>query len=193
MKIFFTADTHFGHANIIKYCNRPFADADEMDMALIDNWNSVVSSNDIVYHLGDFAFGSVESVDRVVRQLKFKHIHFIKGNHDKPFLNWFKKMGGKATSTHPSILETKIEGHQFVLCHYAMRVWNQSHRGSLHLFGHSHGTLLDDPNSKSFDIGVDCHNYHPVSLERVLDIMDSKKVETNFENLPGVKAGIIRE
>lgn len=199
MKIFFTSDSHFGHANIIKYCNRPFIDANDMNEQLIANWNNVVSPDDVVYHLGDFAFGNEKSVNAIMHRLNFAHMHFIKGNHDKPFMEWWTKarfnndcVAQKVDVNH-YILETHINKQKFVLCHYAMRVWNESHRGALHLYGHSHGTLPDDPNSKSFDVGVDCHNYHPISLEQVLKIMDKKKVENNFENLPGVKAGIIRE
>lgn len=197
MKTFFTSDTHFGHANIIKYCDRPFSDVSNMNESLIANWNNVVGCDDVVYHLGDFAFGDALGVDRAMRSLNFKHLHFIKGNHDKPFMDWYNNFGNdelaRKVSVYPHFLETKIQGNKFVLCHYAMRVWDQSHRGALHLYGHSHGTLSDDPKSKSFDIGVDCHNYYPVSLERVLEIMSTKQQENNFENLPGVKAGIIRE
>lgn len=189
MKIFFTSDTHFGHANIIKYCDRPFADANDMNEQLIANWNNVVSPDDVVYHLGDFAFGNEKSVNAIMQRLNFKHMHFIKGNHDKPFMEWWTKarfnydcVAQKVDISH-YILETNINKQKFVLCHYAMRVWDQSHRGALHLYGHSHGTLPDDPNSKSFDVGVDCHNYHPISLERVVEIMDKKKAETNFKAL----------
>lgn len=198
-KIFFTSDSHYFHSNIIKYCDRPFADANDMNEQLIANWNNVVSPDDVVYHLGDFAFGNEKSVNAIMHRLNFAHMHFIKGNHDKPFMEWWTKarfnndcVAQKVDISH-YILETYIKKQKFVLCHYAMRVWDQSHRGALHLYGHSHGTLPDDPNSKSFDVGVDCHNYHPISLEQVLEIMDKKKVENNFENLPGVKAGIIRE
>lgn len=197
MKTFFTADTHFNHSRIIQYCNRPFIDANDMNEQLIANWNNVVTPDDVVYHLGDFAFGDALVVDRVMRRLNFKHFHFIKGNHDKPFMDWHNNFGNdelaRKVTIYPHFLETKIQGNKFVLCHYAMRVWDQSHRGALHLYGHSHGTLPDDANSKSFDVGVDCHNYHPISLERALEIMATKTVENNFDNLPGVKAGIIRE
>lgn len=198
MKTFFTSDTHFFHSRIIQYCLRPFADATDMNEQLIANWNNVVSPDDVVYHLGDFAFGDASGVDRVMRRLNFKHFHFVKGNHDKPFCDWYYSNKDDTyfapkVSLYPSHLEVKIEGNKFTLCHYAMRVWNESHRGALHLYGHSHGTLPDDPNSKSFDVGVDCHNFTPISLERVLHLMSKKKMEQNFENLPGIKAGIIRE
>ena len=198
MKTFFTSDTHFFHSRIIQYCLRPFADATDMNEQLIANWNNVVTPDDVVYHLGDFAFSDEQGVDRVMRRLNFKHFHFIKGNHDEPFCDWYHSNKDDTylapkVSLHPSYLETKIEGHKFTLCHYAMRVWNESHRGALHLYGHSHGTLPDDCNSKSFDVGVDCHDFAPISLERVLHLMSKKKMEQNFENLPGVKAGIIYE
>ena len=198
MKTFFTSDTHFFHSRIIQYCLRPFADATDMNEQLIANWNNVVTPDDVVYHLGDFAFSDEQGVDRVMRRLNFKHFHFIKGNHDEPFCDWYHSNKDDTylapkVSLHPSYLETKIEGHKFTLCHYAMRVWNESHRGALHLYGHSHGTLPDDCNSKSFDVGVDCHDFVPISLERVLHLMSKKKMEQNFENLPGVKAGIIYE
>jgi calcineurin-like phosphoesterase family protein len=71
-------------------------------------------------------------------------------------------------------LEIAVEGQDITLCHYALRVFNKSHHGSWHLYGHSHGTLPDDPNSLSFDVGVDCHNYFPISLDQVKKIMSKK-------------------
>jgi calcineurin-like phosphoesterase family protein len=181
MNTFFTSDSHFGHSRIIEYCNRPFQSADEMNKTQIDNWNEIITDDDIVYHLGDFAFGSDEFVDYIIDQLNFKHLHFIKGNHDKPFVSWYKKTLAKNNklsqyvSLYDSYHEVRINGIDFTLNHYAQRVWNKSHHGAFHLYGHSHGTLPDDPNSLSFDCGVDCHSYRPISFERVKEIMEKKR------------------
>ena len=83
--VFFISDTHFNHANIISYCNRPFKDVEEMNDVLVENWNNVVGENDIVYHLGDFGFMSGPSpqhdIFHISRQLNGK-IHLVRGNHD---------------------------------------------------------------------------------------------------------------
>jgi calcineurin-like phosphoesterase family protein len=73
--------THFGHGNIIKYCDRPYKDVDEMNQELIKNWNSVVTDNDIVIHLGDVGFGTGGFIE-LMKQLN-GYIILIKGNHDR--------------------------------------------------------------------------------------------------------------
>ena len=83
MKVFIISDTHFNHANIIKYCNRPFKDTKEMDEMMIKNWNETVSNKDIVLHLGDFGLGKKEYIASIVKRLNGKKI-LIMGNHD----NW---------------------------------------------------------------------------------------------------------
>ena len=67
------------------------------------------------------------------------------------------------------------ESKSIVLCHYAMKIWNKSHHGVWHLYGHSHGTLPDDPYSMSFDVGVDCHDFKPLGFDDIKKIMDKKK------------------
>lgn len=84
-KIFFTSDTHFGHSNIIKFCNRPFKDAEEMDRVLIENWNNKVPEDGLVFHLGDFGWGGYQEYKKIRDQLNGKII-LIKGNH-KYFIN----------------------------------------------------------------------------------------------------------
>ncbi len=172
MSIWFTSDTHFGHANIIRYCDRPYSSLSEMDEALVAKWNQVVRPNDIVYHLGDFTLGKQEQA-----AAHFAHINgrisVIPGGHDK---GWVSKGEYISKSGHPVVIlpplvtiKLPVPGvepsQMIVLCHYAMRVWDRSHYGSWHLYGHSHCNLPQ--HLKSLDVGIDCWNYFPVSLEQV--------------------------
>lgn len=167
--IWFTSDTHWHHANIIKYTKRPFANVDEMNEAMINNWNARVGRNDNVYHLGDFAFATEPQIRELNRRLN-GHVHLIEGNHDSKRIK-----GNLGFASYQPYKELKLASNKIILFHYAMRVWNGSHHGSWHLYGHSHGTLPEDPYSRSTDIGVDSHNYAPVSLDEVAIIMGKKK------------------
>lgn len=171
MNYFFTGDTHFGHKNIVKYCNRPFSSIEEMDDQIIKRWNSVVAKNDIVFHVGDFCFGDRDSdFDKYFYALNGRII-FIKGNHDS--FAWKNKE--KFESFCAGYYEAKINNQNIVLCHYAMKVWNKSHFGSWHLYGHSHGMLPSDISSLSMDCGVDTHNFYPWSYDEVKSVMDKKE------------------
>lgn len=184
---FFCADTHFNHANIIKYCNRPFKDAEEMDSVLIENINSVVKSNDTLWFLGDFCFGSREpraflrKATHYRELIKCKNMILVWGNHDPKVYSrrkddkWLVQGFRELFIEDYTQVETIIGGKSFTFSHYAMRVWNKMHHGSMHLYGHSHNSLPDDPNSLSFDCGVDCHNFKPISYDEVLVIMSKKK------------------
>jgi len=160
--IYFTADTHFSHRNIIKYCNRPFSSIEEHDEVIITNWNSVVRKNDIVYHLGDFAFGDVQ---KHLRRLN-GNIHLILGSHDKNTKNCKHLF-----ASYNQLLNTKIEGINITLSHCSMRIWHKSHYNAFSLYGHSHGML--EPWGKSFDCGVDTNNFYPYSWEQVKDKMNT--------------------
>lgn len=161
--LYFSADLHISHANIIKYAHRPFYDVDEMNEKLIENWNKKVPINSTVVHLGDFCFSS-----NTFKEFSYRlngNIIWIKGNHDK-FPEGVKFY---------DVAEFNYNGIQFFCSHYAHRVWNKSHFGTYHLYGHSHGTLPDDPNSLSMDVGIDCNkNYEPFSFEEIMDIMKTK-------------------
>jgi len=181
--IWFTSDLHLGHANIIRYCNRPFKDVYEMDKTIIDNWNSVVSETDTVYHLGDFSF---EQAHIYINQLKGTK-YFVRGNHEKSLLNVVSH------NNVPHIREVKIDGYpDIILSHFALRVWNKSHFGSLHLFGHSHGRL--EPYKKSVDVGVDSHwitgkqEFRPFSYEEVCAFLVNREGE-KLENDDRFKTG----
>jgi len=163
---FFTADEHYYHANIIKYCNRPFTSVEEMNEILIQNHNEVVKNGDIVVHAGDFSFANKNKTEEIIKQLNGIHI-FLKGDHDK----WLPP---HATQ----IWQKKIDNCYIVVSHYALRVWPRSHYGSYHLFAHSHGTLK--PIGKSWDIGVDNNNFYPLSLDQIIEIMKSRPDNPNL-------------
>ena len=158
--IWFTSDTHFDHANIIKYCNRPFSHKDEMNETMVQNWNSVVGHNDTIYHIGDFSFS--KDPGKFFHRLNGKKI-LIKGNHDKQITT--RLFLGLVYDYY----ELKIDGKFIVLCHYAFKVFNKSHHGALNLFGHSHGTLSE--NTQQIDVGVDRWNFTPVNLEQIEERM----------------------
>ena len=173
MTIWFTADTHLGHANIIQYCERPFQTTKEMDETIIENWNKLVKENDSIYHLGDFCFPSRESsIHHYLSKLNGKKFLVI-GNHDKQ-TEIAKSVGGNSGWTNvnfSSLLDTNIHNQSMTLCHYCMRVWNKSHYGAWHLFGHSHGKVKVD-NSRCIDVGVDNWKFSPVSFDELKEIMD---------------------
>jgi len=167
--IWFTSDLHLGHLKIIEYSNRPFSSVEEMDNKIIDNWNSIISQNDTVYHLGDFCFNNRQKYNQRLNG----NIIFIKGSHDKG-------------TTHPyliiiepkNLLDEYGNQRTIVLCHYAMRSWPLSHYASWHLFGHHHGKL--EPYGLSFDVGIDCWNYFPISLDTVESKMKELKPIVDF-------------
>ena len=158
---FFTADQHYGHANVIKYCKRPFKDVQEMDATLIRNHNEVVTADDTVVHAGDFTLAKREIAEGYIRQLNGHHI-FISGSHDR----WLGK------NHNIQIWERTIDGTHLVACHYAMRTWSRSHYGSFHLHGHSHGNLPSI--GRSLDVGVDCHGFYPVSFDEIKHKIDHR-------------------
>lgn len=175
MNYWFTADTHFGHTNIIKYCNRPFKDVVEMNETIISNWNNFVKKGDLVYHLGDFCFGRNDlEFDMYFKRLNGLII-FIKGNHDK--LAW--KNRDKFYAFSDSYREIEIQGQEITLNHYAQIVWNKKHHNAWCLCGHSHYNLGATTKhgieiGKILDVGVDGNNFTPYNFEEIKLIMNNK-------------------
>lgn len=142
-----------------------------MDEYLIEKWNAKVQPGDLVYHLGDFAW---RHTPKHVERLN-GDIVLILGNHDSDAKN--NKSCFRAVLRYEEfrIPNTK---NIIVMSHYCHRVWNKSHFNSIHLYGHSHGTL--PPIGKSWDVGVDNNNYEPLSLDEVLKIMESRPDNPNL-------------
>ncbi len=154
-KTFLISDTHFGHTNIIKYCDRPFANVDEMDEALIKNWNSVVGPQDKVYHLGDVTLSRRKLY--ILDHLSGKKI-LIKGNHDifplKDYTPYFKDV--RATHELGDYLLSHIPVHD-----------SQKYRFAGNIHGHIHEKNLPDP--WYYNISVEQINYTPITLEQAME------------------------
>ncbi len=167
IKIYFTADIHFGHKNIIKYCNRPYSDVHEMNKALTDNWNSVVSDNDIVYQLGDFAFGTF---DKYIHRLNGTIIS-IRGNHDR--VRQMRKFG----KWHQTI-DFEYDGVRFLLNHKPILPGDKDSDVHLDvdqddydwiLCGHVHEKWIT--NGKNINVGVDVWGFKPVSIDQIMELI----------------------
>jgi len=169
--IYFTADTHFNHSNIIKLNGRPFADMEEMHHELIQNWNTFVSDYDEIYILGDFSYkGSPESVNKILSRLKGKK-YLIRGNHDK-YLQ-YTEFDQSAFEWVKDYYVLDYKKQKFVLFHYPILEWQGFFGDSIHLYGHVHNSnkdpkqakRLDILGSRAFNVGVDVNNYAPISIE----------------------------
>lgn len=183
MRTWLSADHHFGHRNIIKYCNRPFSDVREMDEELISVWNTQVAPEDDVYYLGDFTLG-----DKNLASYYFSRLNgniAILGNrwhHDK---RWLEGIGIPSPNVFNSRTSNLVmvdlpimvidsnalneDGDEVpaVLCHFPFEVWDRKHYGSYHFHGHSHGNL--PPMHNRLDVGIDnvcklLNQYRPLEL-----------------------------
>lgn len=172
--VWFTSDPHYGHSNIIKYCNRPFSNVAEMNEALIQNWNSVVKPNDHVYLLGDVCFLQPSAAKKLLSRL-MGQIFLVKGNHDKE--KFLAECSGRFEWVK-DYFELNHNKQKIVLSHFPFLTWNKSHHGSWNLHGHCHGSLPDDPHSLRIDVGVDCHGFRPISIDEIAKIMGKKSIKT---------------
>ena len=176
--IFFVSDLHINHSNIIRYSNRPFSNVEEMNEAIVENWNSLVKPDDTVYCLGDVAFMPYDKFKPFMDRFN-GNIHLILGNHDKMIIEHKTELLHRgAFASIQDYKKLKTGGQTLILFHYSMRVWDGSHRGAIHLWGHSHGSL--PPHGKSVDVGLDCKEitteYRPVHLDEVLKYMEKRDI-----------------
>jgi calcineurin-like phosphoesterase family protein len=162
MAIFFTSDTHFGHGGALGLYRRPFASVTAMNEALVERWNRTVGSDDVVWHLGDFAIRQRPAVMHELLVRLHGRKHLVAGNNDPPATT---ELDGWE-SVQPYV-ETAVGDVSLVLCHYPFRTWRGMGKGWVNLHGHSHGRLKSLP--RQFDVGVDVWEFRPVTLGEILD------------------------
>lgn len=180
-KVFFTSDTHFGHKNILRFCNRPWATIAEHDQALIDNWNDTVPEDAVVFHLGDFSYkgGGFPTIQHL-KGLLNGQIVLIRGNHDpdtrKP--QNLRKLQQLFAGVYDQ-LEIEVDGQRIIMNHYPLLTWPHAfgQHPTWQLFGHVHlrkGITGSDafiveqrcrPNQ--YEVGVDLNGYRPVSFQNL--------------------------
>jgi calcineurin-like phosphoesterase family protein len=195
-KIYFTADLHFGHKNVLTHCkNRPFAEENDTaahDKWLMELWNTTVGKKDIIYILGDLTFFGHDEARRLLEKLPGRK-HLIIGNHDKSVVNlanYFMSVTPlRDIVIKPTSCETLQDNLSLTLCHYPLVTWNRKPNGSIMLHGHCHGRL-DGFNAESeelrFDVGIDgelarkCGGI--VTLEAVYEAAVTKAGTDNFKS-----------
>ncbi len=183
MKKFITADTHFGHHNIIKYCNRPFLSTEQMDEHLLRNWNDKVAPEDLVIVNGDFAYGRQWTADRLSWFCSRLNgtIDLVEGNHDSEVA--LKLCPGRFRAVHQMLLLSGGDAGNLGwlhVYHYPLRTWYKSNHGSGHLFGHVHGRFDYEPWGRSMDVGVDSNEFSPLALDTVV-----RRLAATPARLPG--------
>lgn len=192
-RVWFTSDTHFGHKNIIKYCDRPFDDTDQMDEIIIERWNATVPENGIVFHLGDVAMGDItKSLPKVGRLNGYKIL--VTGNHDRTFVKYGE---AKTAQWFPEyekyfqmVVDEKgmghvIDGVTFRLSHFPYtgdHTPDDRHSdvrpvddGMPLIHGHTHSTdrvTLSIKGTHQIHVGVDAWDFTPVSFEQIKEAME---------------------
>jgi calcineurin-like phosphoesterase family protein len=157
-----------------------------MNMALVDGINKYVKEDDILYHLGDWSFGGVQNIFQFRNYIICKNIHLILGNHDQHIID--KEIKYHDTTFNPielfssvqDVLTIELGKTKLFLSHYSHRVWLGSHKGVIHLYGHSHGSIPD--YGKSMDVGVDVAfkkfgEYRPFNIGDITNIMSKRTIE----------------
>jgi calcineurin-like phosphoesterase family protein len=186
-QVFFTADLHLGHANVLRFCNRPFKNIEEHDASVVSNINNKVQPEDILYILGDFVYGRhknrMDTIRRYRNMVRCRHIVLIVGNHDPQERSGYPKqeLYSMFSEVFVRLQRQFLVGglpQIMIMDHYASRVWNKSHYGAWQLFGHSHASLPED--GMQLDVGIDSAfkrigSYSPFSLQEVNEIMKTKK------------------
>lgn len=154
---FFISDTHFGHANILKYDQRPFGSIEEHDTVLINNINDTLRPGDTLWHLGDVAWSQQHAYTFFLRLRSDVNVRVLRGNHDNRWNGY---------PVHGDVAEIKINNHKFFLSHYPHLSWPNRYHGALHLFGHVHGNTQGV--GRSMDVSANMIGYKPISADEVI-------------------------
>lgn len=187
--IFFCSDPHYSHKNIIKNlstwesgANRDFESISHHNDTLINNINNTVGKDDVLFILGDVAFGGFENVAEFMKRIVCNEVHLILGNHDKHIKSNRNNINNCFTTVNTRV-EVFIDDDMFVLDHYPIREWENCWRGAYHLYGHQHNltsTRFSNGDNRSMDVGFDGHpEFRPYSLNEIYDLLKNKSYKSH--------------
>lgn len=177
------SDLHFNSENIIKYCNRPFNNAEDAVNQMITNWNNVVRPEDTVYVLGDFIMGQPEQVPGILTKLN-GHIVLVRGNHDTKRKLAIYAQYPEKIEVH-DIFYKEFGGLWMVMCHFPMTddgfldmvVQDNSEVVVLHGHVHDKNPFFNEKNHV-FNVSADVVNFTPVPLSRIHGMVKEHFVKT---------------
>ena len=177
-KIFFTADLHLGHKNILTLAGRRFDSIEEHDMAIYEAINDTVSTADHLYVLGDIGFHKdLNGLRSALLKINCRNIHVIKGNHDN--LQHLAKLKQENVIADVKEMQTvQYDDKSIFCCHYPLREWPGFWRGHYAAYGHVHATLPS--YEKSMDVGIDSIGLNPVEFNELIEKIDKNKTETRI-------------
>jgi calcineurin-like phosphoesterase family protein len=190
-RLYFTSDTHYNHTNICRgvtrWANaeditRDFKTLDQMNDRIVNGINEVVGQDDILFHLGDWSFGGFESIWKFRHQINCQNIHLVLGNHDHHIERNRENIQDIFSSVNQYVELEVNKQYNFVLMHYPIMSWNKMNDGVIHLHGHVH--LPPDRRigkGKMMDVGIDGNGMDPISLSKVLTLMNNRPIKSGFE------------
>jgi len=197
-KLWFTSDTHYAHANICssttKWVNpvtcRKFESLDQMNNAIVNNINSVVDQDDILFHLGDWSFGGFEMIEKFRNRIVCRNIHIITGNHDHHIENNredIQLLFASVSKYQDLEVKSNVGKHnqsksRFALMHFPIASWDHMAKGAIHLHGHVHLPPQRRMGpGKMMDVGCDGNNLSPIEMGEVLRLMKDRPIKSMLE------------
>ena len=202
-KLFITSDTHYNHKNICRGVSewrtadgkvplnhtRDFPNLSKMNDTIVNNINSMVRQDDILFHLGDWSFGGFDSIKEFRDRIVCKNIYLAYGNHDHHIQNNKNGIQGIFTKTfqyevvritYPTVKTLSGWDHDFVIDHYPVCSWHDMNKGRFHLFGHvhlpPHQKLMQ---GRSMDVGMDGNNLMPYNITEIIKILKKRPIKNN--------------
>lgn len=198
--IWFTSDMHYGHQNIITFCDRPFGDVDHMAASMIDRWNQIVHPDDLVYILGDAVMGQRDKTLSYIKALN-GHKYLVPGNHDNCHPMYQNKTSYRDhlnayLQVFDDILDPQvILEDMFLLCHFPYNVpnqvdyqgrdyseWEPKDEGRILLCGHVHDSWshrFTDQGTLQINVGVDVRDFRPISLWYIKELVSTLEQNKN--------------